>query len=431
MEMDEDNVSDEHSQSTSNVKRKVYLPGQPLDEDERLVYDPSAYVMLHHARTDSPCLSFDIIEDDLGVNRTTFPLTAYTVAGTQSSKPKMNSIIVMKLSNLHETYKEKESDSEEDSDSDEEEEEDEKKVPVMNSVQIRHLGCVNRIRSFRHNNRVLCAAWSETGVVTILDLKSQLEMLENTMQLALRKQKVFKEPMDALFVFKGHQTEGFALDWCSTTPGVLATGDCRRNIHIWKPSNASWNVDQRPLVGHSESVEDLQWSPNDANVLASCSVDKKICIWDTRESPTSACKLSVVAHTSDVNVISWNKYEPLILSGGDDGFLHIWDLRQFKAGNTVATLKHHTEAVSTVEWHPTESSVFASGGEDNQITLWDLAVEQDSEETDEEVKDLPPQLLFIHQGQRDIKEVHWHPQIPGLLISTANTGFNVFKTISV
>lgn len=57
--------------------------------------------------------------------------------------------------------------------------------------------------------------------------------------------------------------------------GVLATGDCRRNIHIWKPDNASWNVDQRPLVGHSDSVEDLQWSPNEPNVLASCSVDKK------------------------------------------------------------------------------------------------------------------------------------------------------------
>lgn len=432
MEVEEVSVRDRKSQSAADVRRKVYLPGQPLDEDERLVYDPSAYVVLHNASTGAPCLSFDIIEDDLGDNRTTFPLSAYAVAGTQSSKRKQNSIILMKFSNLHETYKEKKSnDSEDDSDSDEDDEQDESKVPAMESVQIRHSGCINRIRSFRYNNTTLCAAWSDNGVVSILDVKSQLELLEDRMELILRKRKIGRENLDALFVFRGHQTEGYAIDWCSTMPGVLATGDCRQNIHIWKPDNASWNVDQRPLVGHSDSVEDLQWSPNEPNVLASCSVDKKICIWDTRDSPATACKLSVVAHTSDVNVISWNRSEPLIVSGGDDGFLHIWDLRQFKAGNTVATLKHHTEAVTTVEWHPSESSVFASGGEDNQIALWDLGVEHDVEETDEDIKDLPPQLLFIHQGQKDVKELHWHRQIPGLLMSTANSGFNIFKTISV
>lgn len=31
------------------VKRKVYLPGQALKNDEVLEHDPSAYVMLHEA----------------------------------------------------------------------------------------------------------------------------------------------------------------------------------------------------------------------------------------------------------------------------------------------------------------------------------------------------------------------------------------------
>jgi ribosome assembly protein RRB1 len=149
------------------------------------------------------------------------------------------------------------------------------------------------------------------------------------------------------------------------------------------------------------------------------------------------------AHESDINVISWNKKEAaFLLSGGDDGAIKTWDLRQFgksKAPQAIATFKHHVAPITSIEWHPTDSTVFGASGDDNQITLWDLAVERDEEdqsskENDEDeaqVSQLPPQLLFIHQGQNEIKEIHWHHQIPGLVLSTALSGFDVFRTISV
>lgn len=142
------------------------------------------------------------------------------------------------------------------------------------------------------------------------------------------------------------------------------------------------------------------------------------------------------AHTADINVISWNpKENQFMISGGDDGLLHVWDLRQFGSdgASPVATFKQHTAPVTTVEWHPTDATVFASGGADDQIAQWDLSVEADhaEEPQDNVLAKLPPQLLFIHQGQSDIKELHWHPQCPGIMVSTAHSGFNVFRTISV
>jgi ribosome assembly protein RRB1 len=98
----------------------------------------------------------------------------------------------------------------------------------------------------------------------------------------------------------------------------------------------------------------------------------------------------------------------------------------------VAQFKWHNAPITSVEWHPTDDSVLAVSGEDDQVSLWDLSMEKDLQAPSQENEpEIPPQLLFVHQGQKAIKEVHWHPQLPGVLGTTAFTGFNVFKTISV
>lgn len=71
------------------------------------------------------------------------------------------------------------------------------------------------------------------------------------------------------------------------------------------------------------------------------------------------------------------------------------------------------------------------------MTLWDLSLEREDGTLDapgtaaSDEPNVPPQLLFIHQGQENIKEVHWHPQHPGIVVSTAESGFNIFRTINV
>ncbi|XP_033192256.1 WD repeat-containing protein 1 l(2)09851 [Bombus vancouverensis nearcticus] len=431
---EEDSIA---SDEVENNKSKIYLPGKSLECGEELIVDKTAYRMLHHAQSGAPCLSFDIILDDLGNNREDYPLNIYLVAGTQAAKTHVNNLLVMKMKNLCGI----EDNSDDESDDDELHSESDTNIPILSVAPIKHQGCVNRVRYKRIGNKALAASWSELGRVHIWDLDKQLNALDNDELLRAYNKESKKNDgnIKPLFSFKGHLSEGYGLDWCPTQVGMLASGDCKGNIHIWHFNNSStWHVDQRPYNSHAPySVEDIQWSPNERHVLASCSVDKSIKIWDTRASPQSACMLTAAStHTADVNVISWNcKESQFLVSGGDDGLVCIWDLRQFSANNTrvSAIFKQHTAPVTTVEWHPQEATVFASGGADDQIAQWDLSIEVDPSEEieDSELKELPPQLLFIHQGQTDIKELHWHPQCPGTVISTAHSGFNVFRTISV
>lgn len=148
-ESSDDESMENANENQKETESKVYLPGQGLEEGEELVADKSAYRLLHHAQSGAPCLSFDIIPDDLGNCRESYPLTMYIVAGTQAAKTHVNNLLVMKMSNLHGTRQSSEDSESESSDS---EDENDERRPVMNVAPIKHQGCVNRVRYFRQKN---------------------------------------------------------------------------------------------------------------------------------------------------------------------------------------------------------------------------------------------------------------------------------------
>lgn len=84
----------------------TFIPGKyKLSKDEILEPDQSAYVTLHSMNVGWPCLSFDILRDNLGDGRSRYPATSYAVAGTQADSEKKNEVLVMKMSQLHRTQR--------------------------------------------------------------------------------------------------------------------------------------------------------------------------------------------------------------------------------------------------------------------------------------------------------------------------------------
>lgn len=431
----------EERENAMQVDQDTFIPGRhKLSAGETLAPDLSTYEMLHTLEAPWPCLSCDIVPDSLGADRKTYPATIYAVAGTQAAqgREKENQIMVMKMSSLSRMEKEDEEDEEEDDD-------DDASDPILETKSIPLNSCTNRIRAHQSPQATsarppttLVASMMENGQVLIHDVTPHLTAFDTPGTTITPTQN---KPVCTIRAHKAN--EGYALDWSPLIPeGKLLTGDVAGNIFTTtRTQGGGFVTDTTPFTGHKGTVEELQWSPSEKHVFASASNDGCVKIWDARSKSRKAA-VSVQVSKSDVNVLSWSHQTAhLLATGADDGEWAVWDLRQWKPSTSmdasskpspVANFNFHKEQITSVEWHPTDDSIVAVCAGDNTLTLWDLAVELDDEESRDTagVQDVPPQLLFVHYMDQ-IKEAHWHPQIPGTLMATGGSGFGVFKTISV
>ncbi|UYV78127.1 GRWD1 [Cordylochernes scorpioides] len=311
-----------------------------------------------------PCMSFDVIQDSLGENRgDQYPLTIYLVSGTSMSNFFNNSL-------LPDT--------------------------TMTSVQIEHRSCVNRIKVANLPGRQIAATWSDQGQVRLWDLQSHLAAVDGHPGANYHTRPIFT----------------YALSWSSLVPGKLASGANDSRIFLWYVTEEGWRVYNTPPLRAPVLCEGHP-------IIASCSSDHTVNVWDDRTFIKSPV-LSISAHNVEVNAIAWNKNQPHhLLSGGDDGVVKIWDLRNIKDQVPAIQITHHEKAINSVEWHPTNKNCFPVASGDNTVTHWDLSLEPE--------ENVPRFHKFEYECQSEIKELHWHPQMAEVLITTANSGFTLYK----
>jgi ribosome assembly protein RRB1 len=364
-------------------------------------------------------------------------------------------------------------DNDDDDDDDDDDVDDEEVEPVMEHYTIQHYGGVNRLRVMKqHYNSNIVASWSDVGTVNLYNIQNiRQRFLEPDHKVTTTTTNTLNAT-SAFYSYNNEETgvEGFALDWSPIVAGRLATGDCHGSIHLWTPTSndggstynvsylynnvASANNHSRHSTSSSpiNSVEDVQWSPTEATVLAAASCDGSVRIFDIRKPGQAMIGHHI--HDADVNVLSWNPLVTnLLATGGDDGTLAVWDLRHFTNRNVapnagagaiqpLARFTPHTTPITSVEWHPTDESMLVAS-DDVGTYIYDLSVEEDDTTATANLQQqqqqlatfannnnnnvvVPPQLLFVHNGSEQFKEVHWHPQITSCVMTTALTGFSIF-----
>lgn len=446
---------EEEKEEQEKIQSWTPLNNEQKNDNEEIEITPEAYKLYYNLTTEWPCLSFDIINDNLGYNRKKFPHSLTAVIGTQADYDRNNKITVLKLNDLgkmkNDNEEEEDSDDDDDNSDSDSDSDDEDHEPTLEYYSMKHDGGVNRLRVLQPTpeqqqqqqiDQVIVSTWSSKGIVNLYNVSPLVQKFDmSNYKPSGNKGRDANRPF---FVYSGHSTEGYAMSFNKKEYGTLATGDCSGAIHIWNYHNNnnsyyydqnSWSVE--PYYKSEYSIEDIQWSPTENTVLCSAECNGYVNIYDTRCKGRSMLHTLISPNYKDINVLSWNeKVTNLLATGTDDGVFSVWDLRTFSsAGKNNDSLKPLArfqpckKPITSLEWHPTDESMIIVSDEDTTY-VYDLSVEVDDDEQvnkqDDNNLDVPPQMLFMHCGNQMTKEVHWHNQISSMVMTTSLNGFNVF-----
>lgn len=410
-----------------------------LQDNQKLEFSNIGYVLYHRASTEWPCLSVDFlipgldslqsVKDIKVVEDFKYPLELFTVAGSQANFDSQNQLYIMRFCDLAKTRYDDDEDTgeiviegEEDKNPDVE--------PSLLSERFQLFSGTNRIRSM--GGSPLVALMNQTGQLQIFDISKNIKSLESKNP----KTSALVQDSKSTRIINNFQLscEGFGLNWSSVELGLLASGTDDGTLSLFRPADesfSSFSKSEHVFQAHQKSIEDIQFSPLQAQILATSSSDNSIKLFDLRDpSKTMLSCLQIKSHTSDVNVISWNSINPNLLASGDDqGIIKVFDLR-YPNKAALSEIEFHVDSICSIDWQPHDEWTLAVGSLDNRISLWDLSVESDQSglsSLQQSEEDIPDQLLFLHQGQEELRELRWHPVYKDVVLSTALDSFNVFQ----
>ncbi len=296
------------------------------------------------------------------------------------------------------------------------------------NLKIKHKGDINRAR-MKPDNKFITATRSSNGNVYIFD-KTKHSSIQSSND---DKSSLFNPQL----ICSGLIGEGFSLDWnnslssSASTKGLVMSSDINGDIAIW-------NIDGHPLLSksantitplhkidkaHDGGVGDTQWSYHHPSLFASCGNDSSIKIWDIRtlqgdgssnsNNQTSPSPTITIenAHSSDVNCLAYSPHsEFLFASGGGDNLIKLWDHRN--TSRPIYTLNSNEcedetgGEVYQISWCPFNESFISSCGSNKGAIIWDISKMGDEKPLRDEYS---PELFFKHAGHTSIiTDISWN-----------------------
>ena len=113
------------------------------------------------------------------------------------------------------------------------------------------------------------------------------------------------------------------------------------------------------------------------------------------------------AHVTEIMSCDYSPFEKSVLiTGSSDRSITVWDTRNMKT--KLFSLRQHKDEVNRVKFSRQVSNLLASSSADRRIMVWDLA-RCGARQTEEEKRDGPPELGFIHGGHSSkVSDLSWN-----------------------
>ncbi len=140
---------------------------------------------------------------------------------------------------------------------------------------------------------------------------------------------------------------------------LLAIGDTKGDIHLWKVS------DGKPLLtyrGHKGWVVSVAFNP-EGTILASSSIDQSIKLWDVS---TGNCLSTLQGYIGAVMSAAFSPDGTILASGHADRTVRLW-----RSGQCFKILQGHEDIVESVVFSP-KGHLLASSSDDCTVRLWDV-----------------------------------------------------------
>jgi len=137
-------------------------------------------------------------------------------------------------------------------------------------------------------------------------------------------------------------------------------------VHVYKPKSAN---KQKTI----SRFKDLAYCPQfreDGRLLATGGEQKMIQVF---EMASRSVLRQFKGHSKAVHVCRWSADGLRLASGSDDTTVKLWDLND-ASSTAVETFTGHTDYVRALAAAPGSQHVWASGGYDHKVRLWDARV---------------------------------------------------------
>lgn len=151
---------------------------------------------------------------------------------------------------------------------------------------------------------------------------------------------------------------------------VICTGSQDRTAKVWKLPNLVLSL---TLKGHRRGIWSVAFSPVD-QAVATASGDKTARLWSLADG---TCLRAFEGHLASVLRVDFLSAGTQMLSAGADGLIKLWSVRLSECINTFDA---HEDKVWAMALGSPSGSVFASGGGDGAIALWEDCTTGDADE---------------------------------------------------